>query len=640
MMPDRSPLARAGVLLASAATAALLVSAPLAAQQTPRPPDEFASLAILPGTVTLDDARDSHRIAVIGALANGTTVDLTATADLRLTESSVATLSKDWVLQPKTDGATELVARTGGREARAKITVRGATTSPAVSFANEVIPVLTRSGCNAGSCHGSAAGKNGFRLSLFGFDRARDHLRLTRELRGRRVDRAEPEASLMLQKPTTGVAHKGGKRLAKGSEHYRLLYDWIASGAANDLEAATKLVGIELLPKAAVLEGTDLPLRMVVTARYADGSDRDVTDLALLSSSNEQTATLDNRGVLRSAEPGETFVMARFGTFAVVSHVLVRSPAGGFGWPADLKPFNYVDETVHAKLRKQRLLPAEVCDDATFVRRVYLDLINTLPSAEMAARFLADKMPDKRARLVDALLARPEFPDVWAMQWAEVLRIEESRLERKGMHVYAQYLREAFRDNKPFDQLVRELLTGQGNNFGNPAANFYVVSRDPKVLAENVAQVFLGVRVQCAQCHNHPFDRWTMDDYYGLAAFFTRVGVKRAEDPRERVVYPRGGGDIRHPVTNKIAVPTFLGGTAPKIARGGGPPRRPRGLADREGQPLVHRQHRQPRVPAGCSAEGWCRPSTTCGSATHPRIPSCTACSPPRSSNTATTCAN
>jgi len=314
-----------------------------------------------------------------------------------------------------------------------------------------------------------------------------------------------------------------------------------------------------------VLMGKDQHQQLCVRASYADGSDRDVTELAILSSSNGGAAAVDGLGLLTSGTAGEACIMARYGDFAVVSQVLVLDEsARDFVWQP-VEDRNYIDQALHNKLRKMRIQPVDVCDDSTFLRRVYLDVLNVLPTPDRARRFLADKTPDKRARLLEELLARPEFADVWAMQWAEVLRIESQRLERKGMHVYTELLRNAFHRNEPFDRLVYQLLTADGPAFSVPAANFYLVTRNPLEIAENVAQNFLGVRIQCAQCHNHPFERWTMDDYYGFAGFFARIGYKRSEHPYEYVVFPRGGGEVRNRRNNQITPPKFLGGERPEI---------------------------------------------------------------------------
>lgn len=550
----------------SATLVVTLILAAAASAQGPSPRSP-AELRVFPQSVRLDDTADRHRIVVIASYADGTTRDVTRDCTIAVA-ADTAVLTDTLELTPVSDGETRLTATLGSLVASAEVTVVNSGKQPQVSFANEVIPVLTRAGCNAGSCHGSAAGKNGFNLSLFGYDKTKDHRTLTRELRGRRANPADPSASLMLLKPTTKVPHKGGKRLHRDSAAYETLRAWISAGATNDLKDAPELIGITFEPAQVVLAGPDQRQRLVVTARYADGSDRDVTDLAILSSSNEVAATIDEHGEVTSGDQGETYVLARFGTFAEVMQVLVLKDDSPFTWPADITATNYIDSAIHDKLGKQRRLPADVCDDSTFVRRAHLDIVGVLPTADEVKAFLADERDDKRTRLVDELLKRPEFPDIWALEWAEILHVNSNILYGKGVHVYTEFLRDAFRNNRPFDEVVRELLTSEGSSNTNAAANFYVVERNPRQIAENVSQVFMGVRIMCAQCHNHPFERWTMDDYYGFASFFTRVAVKSSEDPRERVVYPRGSGDIRHPVTNAVAKPKFLGGEEPTIANG------------------------------------------------------------------------
>ncbi len=529
-------------------------------------PSPVESLRILPPKISLTGRRDRQRIVVVARLLDGTTQDVTAQAKL-VVDSAVARLVPGAVLLGAKSGRGSLTAQWRKQVSRATITVEHAGRRTPVSYANDVLPTLTRAGCNSGACHGAASGKNGFRLTLFGYDPGRDYVALTRELRGRRADPALPDASLMLTKPTTKVAHKGGKRFARGDATYARLREWIAAGAVNDLPTAAKLTGIEVFPKESVLAGAGGAQQLVVVARYADGSDRDVTELARLSSSSDVCAAIDARGKLTSKAPGEAFVLVRFGTFAVVSQVLVLDPKRTPGWPKGVRPINYIDVAIHRKLRKLRIRPAGVCSDAVFVRRAFLDIVNIVPTAEEARSFVADRRKDKRARLVDALLRRPGFADVWALHWAESLKIEQRRLERKGVHVYTRWLRDAFRDNVPFDRVVRALLTSTGGSFENPPANFFVTERDPKLIAENVAQAFMGVRVQCAQCHNHPFDRWRMDDYYGFAAFFARVTRKRGEDPRETVIFTRNAGEMRNPRTGKTLAPRFLGGVEPKFAK-------------------------------------------------------------------------
>jgi len=520
-------------------------------------------LTAYPATVSLDSGLDAHRLVIVSSDAQGLTVDVTKAAKVTFTTPGIAAWH-DGQLLPRGDGATVAKISHDGFTAEVAVTVRDAKVEPPVSFRNDVIPVLTRAGCNGGACHGAASGKNGFGLTLFGYDPSRDLRSLSRDYRGRRMDCAAPEQSLMLTKPTGEVKHKGGKRFEKDSEMWHTLRAWIADGASDDGDAVPTLVSLQVEPQELVLAGPDRTTQLVVTAKYSDGSLRDVTELSLLSSSNPTSAKVD-AGVVTSAARGEAFVMARFGYLTEVAQVIVLPDAEPWQAP-EMDRRNEIDELVQQKLVKLRLAPAPRCDDATYLRRVYLDIIGQLPTADDVRTFLADERDDKRARIVEDLLQRPEFPDVWAMTWAEVLRIEPDRLEQKGVHIFTRWLREALRDGTPMDQVVTRMLTATGSAFRVPEVNYWATSRDPKVLAENAAQTFLGIRLQCAQCHNHPFERWRMDDYYGFAAFFAQLGRKNGDTPRESIIYDRSAGEIVNARTRRNARPRFLGGEQPEIA--------------------------------------------------------------------------
>lgn len=516
-----------------------------------------------PAKVTLDNGLDAHRLVIVSSDAQGMTVDVTGAAEVTFAKAGVAAW-RDGQLLPVGDGETVAHVRYQGHSAEVAVQVKDAKAQPPVSFRNDVIPVLTRAGCNGGACHGAAVGKNGFGLTLFGYDPARDLRALSRDYRGRRMDCAAPEQSLMLTKPTGEVKHKGGKRFERESEMWHTLRSWIAAGATDDGDAVPTLASLRVEPRELVLAGPDRTSKLVVTATYSDGSLRDVTELSLMSSSNPTSAKVED-GVITSAARGEAFVMARFGYLTEVAQVIVLPDAKPWT-PPKMDQRNEIDALVQQKLVKLRLAPAATCDDTSYLRRVYLDVIGQLPSAEEVRAFVADEREDKRARIVDALLQRPEFPDVWAMTWAEVLRIEPQNLEQKGVHIFTRWLREALRDGTPMDQVVTRMLTASGSAFRVPEANYWATARDPKVLAENAAQTFLGIRLQCAQCHNHPFERWRMDDYYGFAAFFAQIGRKNGDTPRESIIYDRSSGEIANARTRRNATPRFLGGEAPKIA--------------------------------------------------------------------------
>lgn len=530
------------------------------------PAQAVVELHVYPPSIQLDSARDEQRLTATGRTVSGVTVDLTDRVRFSLLGEAAALRGEGGArLVARSDGETILLAEFEGLSARVPVRVRNAGTCPPVSFRNEVLPILTRAGCNAGSCHGAAAGKNGFALSLFAYDPAHDHFALTRQLRGRRIDPAQPELSLMLQKPGGLVTHKGGRKLpADGDQHARVR-DWIAAGAGDDHKTAAALRGIAVLPDDAVLlAGSSLHVQ--VLARYEDGSDRDVTDLALWSSSNDGAVAIDG-GVARAGNPGEAAVLARFGSYAVTAQVLVLADDAPFVWP-EVPAANFIDTAIHRKLHKARVVPAELCSDEVFVRRLYLDLLGLLPPPAETRAFLADAAADKRARLIDALLARPEFAATQAMGWAEVLRVDSERMEPKGATLLSQWLRAQFAAHRPLDQVVRELLVAEGATFRSAPANFWLAADQPNLLAEHVAETLLGVRMQCAQCHNHPFENWTMDDYYGFAAFFGQLARKRGEDGAEWIVWNRGNGDVRHKRDNSVVRPRFLGGAVAEVAAG------------------------------------------------------------------------
>ena len=526
-------------------------------------------LTVYPRRVTLDSGTDTHRLVAQTITTQGITVDVSRALDVQFDPAGIAAF-REGKLIPLANGEATATVRHNSMSATVKVTVQNATFQPPVSFRMDVIPILTRSGCNSGACHGAASGKNGFGLTLFGFDPKRDLRALSRDFRSRRIDCADPDSSLILTKPSGLVRHKGGKRIEPDSDMWHMIRSWIAAGATDDgnnpKAPVPELIRLSVEPRDLVLAGPDQHASLVVTAEYSDGSLRDVTDLALMSSSNTSSATIENGGV-KSASNGEAFVLARFGFLAQVANVIVLPNADPWQRPA-MQANNEIDTLIQQKLTKLRLSPAPQCDDQTFLRRVFVDVIGQLPTPDDVRNFLADTTADKRARIVDQLLKRPEFPDVWAMAWAEVLGIESGQLEVKGVHVFTRWLREALRDGMPMDKIVHRMLTASGGAYTVPEANYWVTATNPKVLAENAAQTFLGIRLQCAQCHNHPFERWRMDDYYGFAAFFGRVGRKRGDDPRDTVIFNRNSGEVTNERTRVAAKPQFLGGVLPAIKPG------------------------------------------------------------------------
>ncbi len=524
------------------------------------------SLNLAPSRIVLDSRRDQPLVNVQATYADGSTRDVTTDAKLVMTSDKIARIAEG-VVTPLANGQTELVATLDGLTARAAVEVKHVEVEPPVRFRNDVLAVLTRAGCNTGKCHGSASGKDGFRLSLFGYDPAGDHYRLTRELPGRRINLAKPEDCLLINKALAKVPHTGGKRLEEGTAHYETVMTWLTAGAPADPTDVPVPMGIEVLPKESVFASKGEAQRLIVMARYSDGSDRDVTDLAVFISNNDAAATVTEEGVVTGTGPGASFILARFDQFAQGASIVVRP--GTDYTPPEFTPNNYIDELVAARWHNMHLTPSPVCSDEVFLRRVSIDLTGLLPTPEQRETFLVDADPNKRAKLVDTLLEREEFLDQWIMKFAEILQIRTANgASRKSLLLYDRWLRSQIKAGATIDQVVAQLLPATGGTFENPATSYYQTETTPQLLAENIAQALLGTRIQCAQCHNHPFDRWTMDDYYGFAAFFSQVGYKQAQDPRELTIFNTGIGEMKHPLGGQAVTPRFLGGNEPAIQTG------------------------------------------------------------------------
>lgn len=552
-----------GFLFAGDEPGTPVVGSPVVAP-APASGDEITGIAVFPAEVSLTTSRDRQTLVVQATLADGRTLDVTNQANCTLENPALARL-ENATLYPVADGSTTLRIEHAGQQAAVPVSVQSATVERPISFQLDVMPVFMKSGCNMGSCHGAARGKDGFRLSLFGFDPQGDYFRLTRELSGRRIDLARPEESLLLKKATGAVAHSGGKRFEADSELYDTLHRWLLAGAPADAGEVPSVVSVQLSPPNAVLAGEGAAQKLTMVAKYSDGTTRDVTSLAYFASNNDNSATVSPEGVITAAARGEAFVTARFETHTIGMNVIVLPAALEFVW-SNPPEFNYIDGLVNAKLKKLRINPSEVCSDEEFIRRVYLDIIGQLPNPDEFDRFMQSQESRKRALLVDELLGRKEFVEVWVMKWAELLQIRTTQqVAYKPMLLYYNWLQEQIASNTPIDQMVGELLSATGGTFTSPATNYYQSETDTLKISENVAQVFMGMRIQCAQCHNHPFDRWTMNDYYGFAAFFSQIGRKRAEDPREVIVFNRGGGEVNHPVDNRQMAPKFLGGQTPDV---------------------------------------------------------------------------
>ncbi len=526
--------------------------------------DEAAKLVVYPPDVQLNTSRDSQAYIALFTRPDGVTLDVTKQAKAALADAALARLDGSTVY-PTADGATALNIEYEGQTVSVPVAVKDAAVDRPISFRLDVMPVFMRSGCNTGSCHGAARGKDGFNLSLFGFDPGGDYHRITHEIGFRRINLALPRESLLMQKAAGEVPHTGGKRFAPDSPYYQAVLRWLESGVPNDPPEVATCTSLEIYPPKAVLEGAGATQQFIARAKYSDGTDRDVTSLAVFMTNNDNSAPMDANGLVTAAARGEAFVMARFATHTVGSQVLVL-PKDLQYTPPQEPPVNYVDELVNSKLQKIRVLPSGLCDDETFLRRVTIDVTGVLPTVEEYQQFVADPDPAKRAKLVDRLLERKEFSEIWALKWANLLMVKTSNeVSYKSMFLYSNWLTNQIQNNVPIDKMVQNLLSANGGTFTNPATNYFQIERDTLKTAENVAQVFMGIRTQCAQCHNHPFDRWTMNDYYGFAAFFAQIGRKTGQDYRETIVFNSGGGEVNHPVSGQRMAPKFLGGAEPDV---------------------------------------------------------------------------
>jgi hypothetical protein len=516
----------------------------------PAPP--VAKLVVEPSPLALR-AGEARRVLVTGITKDGERVDLTSRAVLKPRSRAVA-VDKDGYLSAAQPGEARVAVSAAGRSAELPVTIQPAP-ERVLTFLRDVAPVLNKAGCTSGPCHGAAKGKNGFKLSLRGYDPEFDYRALLYDLSGRRFNRSDPARSLMLAKPTQQVAHGGGLRFDLGSRYYNTILQWIAAGAPYGDPAKDQPQRLEVVPPEIFHQRPGLEQQILVLAHYGDGSSRDVTREAVVGSNAASTAEVDAGGVLKGLRKGEAAVLVRYEGKFVTVPVTILDPRPGFVFTA-LPQNNYIDEHIDAKLKRLKIQPSAAASDAEFLRRVSLDLIGLPPTPQETRAFLAN--PD-RARAIDRLMLRPEFVDHWALKWGDLLQNSRKYVGDKGNWAFREWIRKSIAENKPYDKMVRELLTARGSTFENPAANFFRVTREPKASMEKTTQLFLGVRMVCAQCHDHPFEQWTQNNYYELAAFFAAVGVKPGLESEEEVVFERReDAVIKHPKDGRVMQPRFL----------------------------------------------------------------------------------
>jgi hypothetical protein len=537
------------------------------------------SLVATPAEIELTGHWDSRQLLVTGSYNDGAQRDLTHLATVSVDDPGIIDVSPHGYLTPRANGRTAVRILAGERETRVPVVVSGLDRPDSVSFRREVIAVFNTAGCNSGGCHGTPSGKNGFKLSLRGFDPSADFQQLTRDISGRRVSLSDPDSSLILEKGQGRIPHEGGQRLRPNDLGERLIRAWVADGAQDDPSDLPKLSGIEIAPGPRIVQAPVRRQQLSVTARFADQSTRDVTRLTVFSSSDEAVAHVDRNGSVEFLRPGEVAILCRYLDALVPIKLTFIDPESSKPWP-DPPANNYVDTHLFAKMKLLGLAPADLATDSEFIRRAYLDLAGITPSPEELRAFLADQGAGKRARVIDSLLERPEYADYWALKWADVLGNNRRAVQAKGAYAFHLWIRDQIAHDTPFDEVVKNLIAAQGSTFINPPANFFRndrVAKDPQGLAQNTAQLFLGIRMSCAQCHNHPFERWTQDDYHGFSAFFARVTAKPDPlNPRiarfnqgALLIQDDKSGETIHPRTGKVVPPKFLGGPVAEIPAGG-----------------------------------------------------------------------
>lgn len=514
--------------------------------------------------VTLEAASEEVRlfgpaarwsILVSGTRSDGLHSDLTREATFRVAEESgraerAIAVSPDGVVRALGDGEGTVEVQVAGRTLSVPVVVSGCQVPRPLHFENDITPIFTRFGCNTSGCHGKAEGQNGFKLSVFGFDPDADRRALTQEGRGRRSIFAAPEQSLLLLKASGGIPHGGGIRIRKNSGEYRVLRNWIAAGGPAGRDDAPKVISLKVVPVERRL-AMNARQQIQAIAVMSDGREVDVTHHAKFQSNNEGLASVDEYGLVTTGEtPGDAAVMASYmGAVGVFRAVIPQRDSGN---PFPQQPqFNFIDRLVDARLKKLNIHPSGLCSDADFLRRAYLDIIGTLPTVKEARSFLGDNSKGKRAQLVNSLLKRPEYADFQALKWADLLRVDRLALGHKPAYSYYRWIHDRFARNQPMDEFARGVITASGQLSRNPAGNLYKVVSKPGEVASTLSQVFLGVRIECAQCHHHPFDRWAQNDYFGMQAFFTQVSFKTAGQDqillatkKTRTKHPRSGKTV------------------------------------------------------------------------------------------------
>jgi Protein of unknown function (DUF1553)/Protein of unknown function (DUF1549) len=522
--------------------------------------DVPAALQILPTAPILTGRNASQRLVIEEVRGGQFFGDHSPQAKFVSLNPEIARVDEHGVVTPIADGTAVIRAELGGRQVETQIIVRRAQVAEPRSFRHDVQTVLTKTGCNMGACHGAQAGKKGFKLALRGYDHEMDYNTLTRQAKGRRVSLADPARSLILLKATGVVPHGGGTRFDDNSPEYRVIADWIAEGAPPPRSDDAAVVRLEIFPRQVTLapQGTQ---QILVQATYSDGRKRDVSHWAKYTSTEVGVATVDDEGRVAVTGRGESAITVWFASHVAIATISVpyekEIPAEVF---AASPRYNFIDEIVLDKLQRLRIPPSGMATDAEFLRRAFLDTLGVLPTFDEAQAFLADTSTDKRTRLIDSLLTRPEYVDYWSYKWSDVLLVSTRKLKGPAVWAFTKWIRQSVAENKPWNEFAREVITARGSTIDNGAANYFVLHKDPKLLNEATTLTFLGLSIGCAQCHDHPLERWTQDDYYGMANLFARVRTKDGATDGESIVFPVTDGDIKHPSRLGSPVPRPLDG--------------------------------------------------------------------------------
>jgi hypothetical protein len=543
----------------------------MSAQEKLPPGARLTAIEVRPKSIELKNAFDYSQLLLTGVLESGERVDITRMAEIKA-PAKLVKVSKRGQVRPVEDGTGKIECSVAGQSVSVPVKVSGQKSKHTISFVTDIMPAMSRMGCNAGTCHGAQQGKNGFQLSLRGYDPLFDHRALTDDIQGRRFNRAAPDRSLMLLKPSGEIPHVGGVLTQPGEPYYEMLRNWIAQGAKLDLQAP-RVTKIEIYPPSPVLPLIGAKQQMTVLATYSNGRIRDVSAESFIDSSNTEVATVDKQGLVTAVRRGETAMLARYeGNYAAAT-LIVMGDRSGFAWK-DVPEYNWIDTLVYDKLKQVRVLPSELCNDADLIRRLYIDLTGLPPEPATVRAFLADSRPTrvKREELVDKLVGGEDFIEHWTNKWADLLQVNRKFLGEKGAAALRSFIRQAIADNMPYDQFAYRILSASGSNMQNPPAAYYKILREPDAAMENTTHLFLAVRFNCNKCHDHPFERWTQDQYYQLASYFAQVG--RKEDPKYKgqktqgtavrgplplveIIEDTKSGEVTHQRTGETAKPIF-----------------------------------------------------------------------------------